>query len=205
MFLISGRLRLKAGRRLVTMERSRIAIICTIGVLAGVSFVLALFRIPFPILTSHKYDLADVPALIGSFTMGPLAGLTIVVVRNVLYMIKDPHPVHFIMNLAASGNLVFWAGFIYVHWHSKRGALQGLAVGVVATTCLMVPLNLLVVPHYMGVPSEKVWTMLLPVIIPFNLTKHTLTALATFLLYKQVSRHLPHYRYSQSPLEAPKQ
>lgn len=177
------------------MTRFKTKVMCVIGLLASASFLLALFRLPFPWMPPLKYDLADVPPLIGAFTLGPSAGLVIVLLRNVLeYLVKPNHPANFVMNVLASGNLVFCAGWFYRRCHDRQGALRGLLVGVLTTTVIMIPANLLITPLYLGVGRDQVWSMLLPAIVPFNLSKHLLTALVTFLLYKQVSPFLPHYR-----------
>lgn len=187
------------------MELSRTRVVAVVGVLSALSFVLTWLRLPFPPFPHYKYDLADVPALIASFAMGPVSGLTVVVVRNVLdAATRGSGVVNPLMNLVASGNLVLWAGFFYMGDHSKRGAVIGLLAGLLTTTALMVPLNLLVTPLFLGVERDVVWRLLLPATIPFNLTKHALTAVATFLLYKRVSALLPHPRPARVAAACPR-
>ena len=59
-----------------------------IGMLAGVGVVLMLLDFPLPIFPSFlKMDLSDVPAIIGTFTMGTWAGVVVELVKNLLKII----------------------------------------------------------------------------------------------------------------------
>jgi len=46
--------------------------------------------------------------------------------------------------------------------------------------------NYLITPIYMGMPRQAVADMLVPVFLPFNLTKYALNAAITMLIYKPV-------------------
>ena len=56
----------------------------------------------------------------------------------------------------------------------------------------MMVANHFITPLFMGVPTEMVDAMLLPVILPFNLIKAGVNSAITFVVYKTVSRHLVH-------------
>jgi len=57
-------------------------------------------------------------------------------------------------------------------------------------TAAMIPANLLITPHFMGVPVEAVVAMLPTVILPFNLIKVAIDGVVVFLLYKRLSPFL---------------
>ena len=65
-----------------------------------------------------------------------------------------------------------------------------MGLGVITMTVMMVLMNLIFTPIFMGTPVETVAGMLLPIIIPFNLMKASINAVATLLLYKAVSRFI---------------
>ncbi|MDU1854681.1 MAG: ECF transporter S component, partial [Clostridium baratii] len=48
-----------------------------ISLLTGIAFILMFIEIPFPVFPWLKLDLSDVPALMGRFAFGPLAGVSI--------------------------------------------------------------------------------------------------------------------------------
>ena len=62
------------------------------------------------------------------------------------------------------------------------------ALGTLAMTVLMCILNLVLDPIFWGTPREAVLRLLVPAIIPFNLSKAGINSLITFLIYKRVSK-----------------
>ena len=57
----------------------------SVAVLSAVAFVLAFFEFPVPLSPSFaRMDLSDFPALIGAFAFGPVAGILIELVKNLL-------------------------------------------------------------------------------------------------------------------------
>ena len=63
-----------------------------------------------------------------------------------------------------------------------------LVLGTLAMTVLMCILNLVLDPIFWGTPREAVLRLLVPAIIPFNLSKAGINSLITFLIYKRVSK-----------------
>ena len=98
--------------------------------------------------------------------------------------------------------LVLVAGNIYRLKHTKKGAVIALICGVAAMTAGMVVFNYFITPYFItpdiadaaavAANRDFVKTLLVPVIIPFNLIKAGVNGLVTFLVYKTVSRHLVH-------------
>lgn len=59
-----------------------------VGMLSAVAVVLMTFDIPLPFApTFYKIDFSEVPVLIGCFTMGPLAGVGIELIKNLLHIV----------------------------------------------------------------------------------------------------------------------
>ena len=72
------------NQKTTTKEKKRIStkVIAQIGVLGAIAMVLMLFDIPLPFApTFYKIDFSEVPVLVGAFTMGPVAGALIELVR----------------------------------------------------------------------------------------------------------------------------
>ena len=96
------------------------------GMLAAISIVLmALIRIPFPLLPFLEYDPADISILIGTFAYGPLAGLFITVVVSVIQgtMFATTGAYGVIMHIIATGSFVLVAGNIYHDGRNAAGKL----------------------------------------------------------------------------------
>ena len=106
------------------------------------------------------------------------------------------------MHIFATSILVLVAGNIYRVKHTKKGAVLALICGVLAMTAGMVVFNYFITPYFItpdladtaavAANREVVKTLLVPVIVPFNLIKAGVNSVVTFLVYKTVSRHLVH-------------
>ena len=75
------------NQKTTTKEKKRIStkVIAQIGVLGAIAMVLMLFDIPLPFApTFYKIDFSEVPVLVGAFTMGPVAGALIELVKILL-------------------------------------------------------------------------------------------------------------------------
>jgi riboflavin transporter FmnP len=55
---------------------------------------------------------------------------------------------------------------------------------------VMIPLNLLLTPLFMGAPVQVVVDMIIPAILPFNLIKAGLNSVVTLILYKKSTQIL---------------
>lgn len=176
-----------------------LAIWVKISLLSSLSTVLMLaVQVPlFPSAPFLTYDLSEVPALVAGFALGPVPGMAVVVLKNLLFLVQRPQPSELIgipMNLAAGMTMVgVSAGFYWKRKTRLRAAL-GLALGALAMTVLMVPVNLLAYPAFtwlFGCPaSTDLAAFVLATVTPFNLVKGALSGTLTFLVYKRISGFL---------------
>ena len=135
-----------------------------------------------------SYDPKDVAVVILGFIMGPLASVLVSVVVSLIEMlsVSSTGPIGMLMNVLSTCAFAVPAAIIYKKFHSQKGAVIGLGVGVVSMAIMMVLWNYIVTPMYMGVDRATVAGMLVPVFLPFNLIKGGLNATLTMLLYKPV-------------------
>ncbi len=163
-----------------------------LGILAAISVVL-IYLVHFPLIPAApflEYDPADVPIFLGTFAMGPVAGLLLTVVASViqgLTVSAQSGGWGILMHIIATGSYVLVAGNIYAKNKTKKGAVIALIAGTITMAAVMVPLNLLITPLFMGCERSVVAKMILPAILPFNFMKAGINSIITFLLYKRVS------------------
>ena len=183
----------------VSSKTGRIA---KIGVLAAISVVLV-WLIHFPIIPATsflEYDPADIPILLGTFAMGPAAGICLTVIACVVQGVTVSAASGWygiVMHIVSTGTYVLVAGNVYNKHKTKKGAIVSLIAGTVSWVLVMIPANLLLTPIYLqmvGVPAEAALPTvkgLLVWIVLFNLIKSGVNSIITFFLYKRVS-HLLH-------------
>ncbi len=180
-----------------------------IGVLSAAAAIL--FLIPgIPIFPPiYKLDFSTLPALLGGFAMGPVAGVVITFIKAAVGCItSDSQGVGELADFLVSSSLVVTASLIYRRNRTLKGALIGMVVGIVLMTIVGALANYYVlIPFYqnvMGFPVEAIvgmmkaiipainslWDMILLATVPFNLIKGIVLCGITALLYKRLSRLL---------------
>ena len=178
------------------------------GMLGAVGAVLMLFEFPLPFIAPAFYglDLSEIPILIGSFSMGPLAGAIIEMVKILVKLVLKPTSTGFVgefANVCIGCALILPAGLIYKFKKTKKGAIVGMAVGTICMATVGAVLNAVVMlPFYSNfMPLESiieagaainpavsnVWTFVFLTVAPFNFIKGTLVSLITTLVYKRIS------------------
>ncbi|BBF45142.1 substrate-specific component RibU of riboflavin ECF transporter [Lachnospiraceae bacterium KM106-2] len=187
-----------------------------IAMLGALSAILMLFKFPLPFAPSfYTVDIGDLPVLIGSFAIGPLAGVIIALVKNIINLVLNGTTTMFVGELANflnSAALVLPAALIYHRNKTKKSAIMGLVCGVIIATIASCILNVYVtLPLYCnayGWKLDKIIDMAKAVnglvtnlntyvicaVVPFNLVKGGLTSLITIVIYKYVSKYIHSYQ-----------
>lgn len=186
--------------------------IAFIGMLGALSAVLMAINIPLPFApTFLKFDISELPALFSGFFLGPVSGCGVILVKNILKLLLQGTETAFVgelMNLVGSCAFVLPAALLYQHWHTKRGALAALSISTLLVSVVCIFLNAYVAfPMYSslyGMPMEAIiemgssvnplvhdsFTLMLYGVFPFNLVKHAVTSLVTYLVYKRCGNAL---------------
>ncbi len=178
------------------------------GMFGAIGGGLMLFEFPLPFIAPSFYglDLSEIPVLVGTFAMGPLAGVITEVVKILVKLVLKPTSTGFVgefANICIGCALILPAGLIYKFRQTKKGAIAGMAVGTVCMATVGAVLNAVVMlPFYSNfMPLESileagaainpaigsVWTFVLLAVAPFNLVKGVLVSLITALVYKRIS------------------
>ena len=177
------------------------------AMLSAVAVVLQYIEFSIPIMPSFiKMDLSDLPALIGSFSMGPLYGVIIALVKNLLHLLRtSTGGIGELSNFLLSALFVLPAGLIYQRNKTRKRAIIGAVVGAVCMAVFSVITNFFIVyPVYTAfMPMETIIAMyqaILPKIkdgdllsclvifnMPFTFVKAMLSVAITLLIYKPLS------------------
>lgn len=175
------------------------------AMLSAIAFVLMFLDFSVPVMPGFiKMDLSELPALIGSFAMGPACGVMVCLIKNLLHLLMtSTGGVGELSNFVLGVAFVLPAGLIYKAKKSRKNAILGSLVGAVAMAIISFPSNLFVVyPIYENfmprdviisayqaiVPSVKtLWQCLLFFNVPFTFVKALASVLVTMLVYKKLS------------------
>lgn len=182
-----------------------IRIMTVTAVLSAVSFVLAFFEFPVPLSPSFaRMDLSDFPALIGAFAFGPMVGVMIELIKNLLQLISSSTGgIGELANFLIGASYVATAGWIYQRNKTKKTAwIAGIAgsvvMGIVAALAnyyILLPLFEQFLPvdqliasfsEFMPFIKTKADVVLFNA-LPFNLLKGLAISAFCMLVYKRLS------------------
>jgi riboflavin transporter FmnP len=176
-----------------------------IALMGAVSYVLAFLEMSVPFAPSFmKLDLSDFPALIAAFAFGPVSGIMVELVKNLLQMLTtSTGGVGELANFIIGTSFVLVAGLIYKKKHTLKGAVLACILGSLSIAVVGGLMNYFVMfPVYSKfMPMEEIIRMsakILPIIttkldvilysvVPFNLVKGLIISLSTMLIYKKLS------------------
>lgn len=175
------------------------------AMLAAVAFVLQFFEFWIPLTPSFlKMDFSDLPALIGTFAFGPVSGVIICLIKNLLHLtITQTGGVGELANFLLGAAFVLPAGLLYRKNRTRKTALISSLAGAVLMAAASVVVNYFIVyPFYTAfmpmtaiigmyqaiVPSvDTLLDCLLVFNLPFTLVKALFSVVVTFLIYKNIS------------------
>lgn len=182
--------------------------IAVIGIMSALGFVLMLLEFPLPFLIPSfiKFDFSELPALITAFAYGPVSGMIVCLVKNLLHLpFTTSNCIGELSNFILGAIFVGVAGLVYKRAKSRRSALIGTVLGAVIMAVVSIPSNYYIVyPAFSviyGMPMEAILGMykaLLPAAdnlfkallifnLPFNFAKGMIDAGICFLVYKRIS------------------
>ncbi|MBQ2223839.1 MAG: ECF transporter S component, partial [Oscillospiraceae bacterium] len=176
----------------------------------AVAFVLMYVEFPIPALIPSfiKLDVSDLPELLVAYALGPIWGVVVTLLKNLLFSVfhgTSSAYVGELCNFLLGSVFSFTAGLFYHRHKSRRTALFGAVLGAVLMALISLPINYFIVyPAYVVVyklPMDVIISMyqaILPTAdnlikclaifnIPFTFFKGMLDVLLCFLIYKPLS------------------
>ena len=197
------------NRKISTQNRSKLRTTVQIGMLGAIALVLMFFEFPIPFIAPPfiKMDFSEIPVLVGTFAMGPLAGVLIELLKNLLNLVihgTTTMGAGELSNFIIGCAFVVPAGLFYRKKKTRVNALKGMAAGTLLMAAMGCLTNAFIMfPLYstlMGIPMDSfiaMGTAIHPVIdnmvsfvilcmVPFNLLKGIVISFITLLLYKRL-------------------
>ena len=116
------------------------------AMLSAVAFILMFIEFPLPMLIPSfvKMDFSDLPALLGAFALGPVYGVIISFMKNLLHVVikgTSTALVGELCNFMLGAVFSALAGYLYKHHKSRKNAIIGAVAGAVAMALFSVPSN----------------------------------------------------------------
>ena len=164
------------------------------------------FSLPMFIPSFVKMDVSELPALLASFSLGPVYGVAVCLVKNVLNMIfhGSTGGIGELCNFLIGAAFVATAGVLYRVNKTRRGAVIATLVGALVMAVVSVPVNYFIsYPVYSAMfggmdaiigayqslrpGTNGLMECLLVFNMPFTFVKGLLVSVLCFLIYKPLS------------------
>lgn len=187
------------------MKRTRTNKLTVTAVMSAMASVLMFLEFPIPFFPPFlKMDISDIPAVICAFAVGPIWGVAVELVKNIVHMTASRTGfVGELSSFIVGTSFVLPAALIYKKNHTKKGAVLGLFSGIVSMTIVGALSNyFIILPFYSkimpfdaiieisakvnGFITDKA-TLILYGISPFNILKGTIISVVSLLIYKPLS------------------
>ena len=189
------------------LNKIRIRKITKVAILSALAGILMIFETVLPLMPPFlKIDLSDIPALVGAFALGPINGIIIEFIKNLIHLpFTSTLGVGEVANFVIGSFFIGTAGLIYKYKKTKGGAVLGMLFGTIAMTIASTVANYFVMlPFYAALFHMKmddivamsaavnsmvkdVKTLIVFAFVPFNIFKGLVISLLTALLYKRIS------------------
>lgn len=181
--------------------------IVKVALLSVIAFVLTIFEFPIPFFPSFlKMGFGDLPALIGGFSLGPMAGVWIELLKNVFnFILKNDGTggVGNLSNFLVGISFVLPASIIYIRNKNRKNAIIGIVIGIICMVVVgsftnyfiiiplyqkILPLDAIIAMAAKANPSiGDMKTYITYAVIPFNFIKALINSIITLIIYKKIS------------------
>ncbi len=186
------------------MKNKKLRALTVTAVLSAIAFVLMLLDFSVPFMPSFiKLDVSEFPALLASFALGPVYGVAVCLVKNLIHLLMTKTAgVGELSNFLLGAVFTFTAGLVYRLKKTKKGAVWGSLAGALLMALLSFPINLFITyPFYMSLmPLDRIiaaYQAIIPGVdglaaclfifnVPFTLLKGLISVVLTVLTYKRL-------------------
>ena len=181
---------------------SAVFVMTRCGILAAMAVIL--YYIEIPVVAFYKLDLSTLPAILAGFAMGPLPGVAVVVIKNLVHMLGTSTAcVGELADILVLSSFAVVSSLVFRKNPSQKSAALSMAagaatitvVGSLANKFMLIPFFSKVMPleaiidacHAINPMIDSMDAYVLFGAAPFNLIKGIILSLLTLLLYKKMS------------------
>ena len=183
--------------------RNSVRPLAVTAMLSAVGCVLMMLDFPLPMLIPSfvKMDISELPALLAAFSLGPVYGVLVCLIKNVH---GSTLGIGEVCNFLMGAVFVGTAGLLYRRRKTRRMAVIGALAGAVAMAAASVPINyfftypvyaaafggmeaILAAYQEINPAAGSLLGCLVTFNMPFTLVKGLLDAALCFVIYKPLS------------------
>ena len=178
------------------------------AIFTAMAVVLMYLEVSVPLMPPFlKVDFSELPVLIGSFALGPVYGIIIELLKNLIHLpVTGTAGIGEMSNFITGSLYVCSAGLYYSRHRTKKGAIVSMLIATAVLGMIAIPFNYFItLPLYGSVLNfsteaivgmsaavnpmitDKV-SLVLWAFLPFNILKGLVIGFITFWIYKPISK-----------------
>ncbi|MFC4619591.1 ECF transporter S component [Camelliibacillus cellulosilyticus] len=185
----------------------------TVAILSAIAFLIMYIAFPLPLFPVFlQLDLSDIPAIIGAVLYGPLAGIIIEAIKNLLhYLIAGSAtgvPVGEVANFLAGGLFIVTGTFLYRKRKTILSLIIGMVIGTLVMAVVMAIANYYIIfpsyAYFLGFSTDKMIelskaanhsihdlvTLIVLGVLPFNIIKGLIVSVIVVPIYMRLKPRL---------------
>ncbi len=156
-----------------------------------VALAMAVSFIEIPLMPAApwlKYDPSGIVCILAGFAFGPSGAVIVSVLGFVPHLFVNP--LGAVMAILVALGYSLQVAFIYRKRPTRAGALTGILFGAAVALVAAIVGNLFITPLYAHMSMQQVASMIVPILLPFNLLKFVINGVVSFLCYRPVCKLL---------------
>lgn len=184
-----------------------------VALMSAIAFLIMFLQFPIPIFpTFLKIDLSDIPAIIGAIMYGPVAGIIIEAIKNILQWLTTGSvtgvPVGEIANFLAGSLYIVATTALFKKRKTFRSLVIGMIAGTIITSVIMSIANYYFIfpayAYFLGFPVDTavqlaqaanhsihdLLSMIVLGVLPFNLVKYIIVSIIVVPVYARLKPRL---------------
>lgn len=188
------------------MKPNYLQLIVKIAFMAAVAAVVMTFKFATPFAPPfYTIDFSEVIVLLAGFALGPVPAIAVEALKILLNLLLNGTStmgIGEVANFLMGCSFVVTASVIYHKNKTRKQALIGMGVGVVALCVVASLMNYFVLlpayAYFFNIPMDaliaqspitvdNIFTFILIAVVPFNILKGVVSSTAVFLVYKKVT------------------
>ncbi|UFJ41291.1 ECF transporter S component [Brevibacillus humidisoli] len=191
-----------------TMQEVQTRKLVLLAFLGAIAFALYYLEFSIPLVpTFLKLDVSTLPGLVGGLMFGPVAGMVVELLKNILHFFfknSDGLLIGEIANFLAGASFIVATVAIQRRYKTVKAFVAGLVLGTLLMTLLMALGNYyLLLPAYAMMyqisvedllamfQMDSLWSYIVYAIVPFNLIKGLVLSLIAYPIYLKLIPRLP--------------
>jgi riboflavin transporter FmnP len=188
------------------MKPNYLQLIVKIAFMAAVAAVVMTFKFATPFAPPfYTIDFSEVIVLLAGFALGPVPAIAVEALKILLNLLLNGTStmgIGEVANFLMGCSFVVTASVIYHKNKTRKQALIGMGVGVIALCVVASLMNYFVLlpayAYFFNIPMDaliaqspitvdNIFTFILIAVVPFNILKGVVSSTAVFFVYKKVT------------------